>query len=343
MLVQFIMDQSDPQEFHFERRNSSQQFSQGDLIPFTPPDNITTEGTVAVNFPSPGEYTIDMIADNSRPITESLSIFASNPESGIGPSLTTTSVSSSSDVVSTQSYSISLESTLPSSTSSSSSGESMAQSTSQINESSLIAGRPSTTATTPASTSNNSYLHKPRNTSTIIGAVIGPILFLLLLSPFPQDPEHGVMHKLRGRDVPVPASVQVESGPEVPILSSINSGMAELGIEDEESMDHVPGKGRRRVSISVSPRDHSPAPSLSGGLAEPDSHQIPNEEPILHPSTSALRPHAMNDETAGEILRLQGQIQQLIMGSVSVWAPDSDRDPPPAYVSEVSEDELREM
>ncbi|KAK0440441.1 uncharacterized protein EV420DRAFT_1581567 [Desarmillaria tabescens] len=360
-------DPGDPLEFQFEQRNVSQPAGQGELIPFTPPDNGTTDGIVTVNFPAPGTYVVEIIVDNHSIRATSSPIFASNQDAQNNHSLTPSSTSSAPVIISTQSFNPSSEPISLNFARSSSSGVSTTESSSQISESGStagsastttniltpssdlsytsdaashitesgsIAGSPSITASTPASTSNNSS-HKPRNTSTIIGAVIGPILFFILLSvgvvvyrrlrrnrnhrssprsivafrdqqiqPSSQDPEHGVMHKLRGPDAPVPASVEV--GPEAPILSSIDSGMAELGTEDAESTDHLPGKGERRAlaasPISVSQDDHSPAHLPLRGLAESDSRQIPDEEPISHASTSALRPRETKDEMAEEIL-----------------------------------------
>ncbi|KAK0440440.1 uncharacterized protein EV420DRAFT_1578172 [Desarmillaria tabescens] len=65
LTLTWYRDQGDPQEFKFKRRNSTQYLGQGDPVPFTPPDSGTTDGTVMVNFPNPGKYTIDVIVDKS--------------------------------------------------------------------------------------------------------------------------------------------------------------------------------------------------------------------------------------------------------------------------------------
>ncbi len=174
--------------------------------------------------------------------------------------------------------------------------------------------------------------------STIIGAVIGVVVFSLLLAlgvvhyyrvhrnrrhmllPSPKvilqylqirpSSQHGAIHKLRGRDVPVSASVDVL------IPTSINSGIVEFEVEEGVPEVNLPEKGTKLVTnprtSSVASDDNAPEPSLSGGLAGRESLQILAEEPMSHASTSALRPRARNDEMAEEITRLRTQIQQLI-------------------------------
>ncbi len=46
----------------------------------------------------------------------------------------------------------------------------------------------------------------------------------------------------------------------------------------------------------------------------------------------------MDGEAVAEILRLSTQIQQLLTERASVWHPDRETDPPPAYVEEGTED-----
>ncbi|KAK0226781.1 hypothetical protein EDD85DRAFT_163895 [Armillaria nabsnona] len=115
----------------------------------------------------------------------------------------------------------------------------------------------STTISTPSSTPNNSNSHKTKQMSTIIGAVIGVVVFSLLLAlgvvhyyrvhrnrrhmllPGPKvilqylqirpSSQHGAIHKLRGRDVPVPASVD-RLRP-----TSINSGVVDFDVEEKRS------------------------------------------------------------------------------------------------------------
>ncbi|KAK0432449.1 hypothetical protein EV421DRAFT_2000834 [Armillaria borealis] len=145
--------------------------------------------------------------------------------------------------------------------------------------------------------------------------------------------QHRAIHRLRGRDVPVSASVDVQ------IPTSINSGIVELEVEEGVLEVNLPEKGTKLVTnsrtSSVASDDNAPEPLLSGGLAGQESLQILAEEPMSHASTSALQPRARNDEMAEEIIRLRTQIQQLIIEGASGWDQGRELDPPPAYAKDV--------
>ncbi len=198
--------------------------------------------------------------------------------------------------------------------------------------------------------------------STIIGAVIGVVIFLLLLAlgvvlyyrvhrkrghmflPSPAimlqylqnrpSSQHGAIHNLRGKDVPVPASVDGLRP------ASINSGIVEFDVEEGVPGANLPRKGTKLAtmrSLSLGSDDNAPGPDpfLSEGLPERTSLQILAEESTLHASTSTLPPRARNDEMAEEIIRLRTRIQQLIVDRVSEWDQNGEMDPPPAYVRDV--------
>ncbi|KAK0486822.1 hypothetical protein EDD18DRAFT_1111042 [Armillaria luteobubalina] len=80
-----------------------------------------------------------------------------------------------------------------------------------------------------------------------------------------------------------------------------------------------PRDGKRRY-------DHP----ILGSTVVQDGDQIPSEDAVPQTGTS----HAMADGALIEILRLSIQLQQVITERTSVWHPDRDSNPPPAYVDE---------
>ncbi|KAK0201300.1 hypothetical protein DFS33DRAFT_1447672 [Desarmillaria ectypa] len=169
----------------------------------------------------------------------------------------------------------------------------------------------STTSSSPHGTS--SYIphsHKPQQTRTIIGVVIGSIFFI---------------RRLR--------QIQIPSSPYSVVPDRRHR------IRPSSQGTNLAGKGRRRVTstrtISMTLDDNVPGPSVSGSAAEREGVRILPDEAVPYTNTSA-EPHAMNDEVAAEILRLSTQIQQLITQRASVWHPNKEPDPPPAYVEDVT-------
>ncbi|KAK0190169.1 hypothetical protein F5146DRAFT_1054264 [Armillaria mellea] len=144
----------------------------------------------------------------------------------------------------------------------------------------------------------------------------------------------GTIHKWRGRDVPVPPSVDgLQEGP-------VNSGVVELDVEEGVPRAGHLSEGAGPVTmrpLSLGSDDNTLGRDLSPSRAmhRRSSLQIPAEESTFHASSSTVPPGARNDEMAEEIVRLRTQIQQLIVGSSSAWNQDRDTDPPPAYVRDV--------
>ncbi|KAK0432454.1 hypothetical protein EV421DRAFT_2040699 [Armillaria borealis] len=180
-----------------------------------------------------------------------------------------------------------------------------------------------TSAAAPSSL-HGSYSYELQKIA-IIGAIIGPILFLLLLML-------GVVflrrvRKNRGHALS-PFPVATPSGRQAVRLSPHGS--------------NPPGKRRRRVT-ALQPRsdDNSFEQPVSGSTAEREGDQIPSGEAIQAHARASC---AVNNETSAEILRLSAQIQQLITQRASVRHPDSHRelDVPPACVEDATEDVLRE-
>ncbi|KAK0440456.1 uncharacterized protein EV420DRAFT_1650479 [Desarmillaria tabescens] len=216
----------------------------------------------------------------------------------------------------------------PSPTFSSISSELTSTTASTVSSKSTIAANTasSSPSATPLYTSRTNS-HKPphTSTSTIVGAVLGPIVFLLLLSL-------GVLFLRRGHKTKTQRAKSPDSDPV--------SRQIRISSQDE-------GKGGRLTTgprnISASLDDNSPEPghepSLSGRAAEREDgdRQVLAEETILH--SASPQPMLMSDEAAEEILSLRTQIEQLIgERALSVWNPYSESDPPPAYVEAVNED-----
>ncbi|KAK0226777.1 hypothetical protein EDD85DRAFT_163710 [Armillaria nabsnona] len=177
------------------------------------------------------------------------------------------------------------------------------------------------TSTAAPSSLHGSYSYQLQKTTAIILAVIGPILFLLLLLL-------GVvflrrMRKTRGHALS-PFPVAMPLGRQAVRLSLHGS--------------NLPGKRRRRVMTLQPPLDdNSLEHPVSGSTAEREGDQIPSGETIPHA-------RAVNNEAAAEILRLSAQIQQLISQRAPIRHPDSHRelDVPPAYVEDATEGVLSE-
>ncbi|KAK0226776.1 hypothetical protein EDD85DRAFT_958536 [Armillaria nabsnona] len=164
-----------------------------------------------------------------------------------------------------------------------------------------------TTSSSPSETSSHS--HQPQHTPTIIGAVLGPIVFFLLLA--------FLLRRLRKTQ----SSAKLSPNPVLLRRSSSSQSARKSGRQLTE------------------PSDENPPEPLSESEVVQEGDQIPPEEDIPHAGTSSS-PRAMNDEAVAEILRLSTQIQQLLTERASVWHPDTD-DPPPAYVEEGTEDVSR--
>ncbi|KAK0432455.1 hypothetical protein EV421DRAFT_1910954 [Armillaria borealis] len=194
----------------------------------------------------------------------------------------------------------------------SSAGGTSAPTTRHSQASSTKAFANATTSSSPSKASSyTSHSHQPQHTPTIIGAVLGPIVFFLLLSL-------GAFLLRRLRKTQSSAKLSPN-----PVLMS-------QGPSSSSQNENLPGKSRRRLT---GPSDLEP---FSGGAVD----QITPEEDIPHAGTSSP-PRAMNDEAVAEILRLSTQIQQLLTERASVWHPDRELDPPPAYVEEGTEDVSR--
>ncbi|KAK0201302.1 hypothetical protein DFS33DRAFT_1358885 [Desarmillaria ectypa] len=201
------IQQGDPEEFHFELRNSTQQPGKGDPIPSTSPGNGIPNGIVTIYFLSPGEYTIEVVSGEDDNVLTSQAIYVSNPDSGSNFSHTMSSVSW--DIIGTDASMTakSVERTSFNSPSISWSGESSTQSPFHATESSLIVGITATTMTTTTAnatkaTQSASQTTSERSISTssnsnknsvssaigsrskihrIVGATVGSFVFLLLL------------------------------------------------------------------------------------------------------------------------------------------------------------------
>ncbi|SJL14928.1 uncharacterized protein ARMOST_18404 [Armillaria ostoyae] len=353
------LDQGDdPDNLHLEERLTSQNSGDGRNIPFSFPNNGTRNGTVTFTFALSGNHLVEAFqGDIKSPIGTSDTIGVSSSDSGTNASSisvsATSSASTSAPITTTSTSSAPISSNSPSSSDGDSSTVSSFGTTGSLTTDGI-----STTTFTPSSTPSNSNSHKTKQMSTSIGAVIGVVIFLLLLAlgvvlyyrvhrkrghmllPNPAimlqylqirpSSRHGAIHKLRGRDVPVPTSVDGLRP------TSINSGIVEFDVEEGVPGANLLGKGSELVmtrSLSLASDDDVPGPdpSISESLPEQASLQILAEEPTLHASTSTLPPRARNDEMAEEIIRLRTQIQQLIVDRVSVWDQNGEMDPPPAF------------
>ncbi|KAK0472973.1 hypothetical protein IW261DRAFT_1611350 [Armillaria novae-zelandiae] len=312
----WYLDKGDvPDKLQLQERLISQDLGDGQIVPISFPNNGTLSGTLSVTFAVPGDHFVEAFEDD--------------PKSPIA----------SSDVIDV-SIAFASSSFITADASSSAS-----------------------TISTPSSTPNNSNSHhEAKQISTIIGAVVGVVVFLLLLAlgvvcyrrlhrhrrhmPLPcltailpylqirPSSQHGAIHKLEGRHVSVPASV------EVPKPMSINSMLVDFDVEEGVLGANQPMKPFELVAtrpLSLVADDSSlgldPGPSHSESIHQRESLQIPDEEPTLHANT--LTPRARNAEMAEEIVRLRTQIHQLIVDRVSGWDQDREIDPPPAYVREV--------
>ncbi|KAK0209889.1 hypothetical protein IW262DRAFT_1528050 [Armillaria fumosa] len=155
-----------------------------------------------------------------------------------------------------------------------------------------------------------SHSHPPQHTTTIIGAVFGPIVFFLLLSL-------GVFLLWRWRKTQ--SSVRISPNPVL------------MRRSPSPQTENIPAKLRREPQMSSDENSLEHPESVSEGEVIQEGDQIPPEEDMPHASTS----HAMNDEAVAEILRLSSQIQQLIAQRAGTYR---EPDPPPAYVEEGTED-----
>ncbi|PBK62081.1 hypothetical protein ARMSODRAFT_981060 [Armillaria solidipes] len=213
----------------------------------------------------------------------------------------------------------------PSDSGSTSTRESTVSVTSSAGGTSAPTTRHSQASSTKAfanATTSSSPSGGPQHTSTIIGAVLGPIVFFLLLSL-------GAFLLRRWRKTQSSAKLSPN-----PVLMRRSSS--------SQSANHS-GKSRRRLTGPSVPLDENSvehSESVSGGGVVHEGDQITPEEDIPHAGTSPS-PRAMNDEAVAEILRLSTQIQQLLTERASVWHPDREPDPPPAYVEEGTEDVSR--
>ncbi|SJL14922.1 uncharacterized protein ARMOST_18398 [Armillaria ostoyae] len=177
---------------------------------------------------------------------------------------------------------------------------------------------------TANATLSSSPSGRPQHTPTIIGAVLGPIVFFILLAL-------AAFHLRRWRKTQSSAKLSPN-----PVLMS-------QGPSSSSQNANTSGKSRRPLTGSSMPSDENSvehSESVSGGGVIQECDQTPPEEDIPHAGTSSS-PRAMNDEAAAEILRLSTQIQQLLTERASVWHPDRELDPPPAYVEEGTEDVSR--
>ncbi|PBK79541.1 hypothetical protein ARMGADRAFT_1101244 [Armillaria gallica] len=216
---------------------------------------------------------------------------------------------------------------------------------SHLTESSLMGGDASTlTATTPAFTSNDSNSQEPPKTSTIIGAVIGVIGFLLILllhrnrspillpSPkasFPYLQSRGMVQTLRKNDAAASDSADViMSTPMNPFMVDVE------GVPEAD----LPRKERESVTdthrTSVMSDFNVPVASLSGGFSARGSLQILGGEQLSHPSTPGLLSHAGNNEIAEKITRLRTRIQELAIDKAPLCDQASETELPPAYVKD---------
>ncbi|KAK0440442.1 uncharacterized protein EV420DRAFT_1131881 [Desarmillaria tabescens] len=199
----------DQEVSHFEQTNSSQSSGQG--VKIQPDNNATHSGTVTLNFPSPGGYTIEAIDNKGSNMGGSPPILAINPDAGNNISLRPSSTASSTSTAAVTTSLSSTDQASSSSASSSSLGGSTVQSSSHDAESSFNAGSPSTTNIALTSSSDLSYASdavsptssesplssssssNPNVTSSatssgslsetpkIVGATVGSFVFLLLL------------------------------------------------------------------------------------------------------------------------------------------------------------------
>ncbi|KAK0226784.1 hypothetical protein EDD85DRAFT_958545 [Armillaria nabsnona] len=357
-LTWYLDQGDDPDKLHLEHRLTSENPGDGTNLSFSFPNDGTRNGTVPATFKWHGDHIVDAFqVDTKSPIASSDTITVSKFDSGTNPSSISAPATSVPITTTNTSSAVPISSNSPSSSNGDSSTVSSFGTTGSLTTDGIL-----TTNSTTSSTPNNSNLHKTKQMSTIIGAVIGVVIFLLLLalgvvhhyrvhrnrghmllpSPaiMPQylqirpSSQDGAIHKPRGRDVPVPASVDGL------IPTSINSGIVEFDVEEGVPGTNLPGKGSELVtarSLSLASDNNAPGPdpSLSEGLPEQASLQILAEELTQHASTSTLPPRARSDEMAEEIIRLRTQIQQLIVDRVSGWDQNGERDPPPMYVRDV--------
>ncbi|KAK0472929.1 hypothetical protein IW261DRAFT_1505917 [Armillaria novae-zelandiae] len=389
----------DPDKFRFSLRNVSHGLDEVERIPFSLPVAGTREGTVMVNFPFPGSYLIETINNSTNEVIFSSGKFSVHnanfavdpvPTSSERASVTTTFIKSSS-AVSTSSISllhstneapsstrsvsvdldpktvntVSVESPLslnsPSITPPAASTAHSSPPPSKIIETMSTGSETSTVAaTTPASTSDNSSPRGPQRTSTIIGAVIGVIGFLLLLllgvyfyrrrhrhpilipgplkgifpyskiRPLPQPQRDSMMQRLRGDDAPVSASVDVRRS------TSTNSFM--LDVEEGVPGADLPSEGGESLwgthRMSVASDTNAHVPSHSGEYSVRGSVQSFAGGPISNPSTPALPANAGKDEMDEDITELRFHIPEFAIDSASLWDQYSESEPPPAYVKD---------
>ncbi|KAK0190168.1 hypothetical protein F5146DRAFT_1122507 [Armillaria mellea] len=343
----------DPYKVQFEQRLTSQNTGNGTALSFSFPS--FRDGTVPITFLAPGEHIVEAFTDDSAsPIGSSNKITVSSLISGSN-SGSTPAATSATELIPNTPTATSPVVPIFSASSSYSNGDPSTISSFEIT--STIGGI-STTTFTPASPPNNPISHKTKQKWTIVGAVLGVVLFLLLLAlgivyyyrlcrsrrhmllpcstvmrqylQIRHSSQCGAIHKLRlrGRDVPSPASVD-RLRP-----TSTASRILEFDVEEGVPRANLPRKSTELGATRSLPDGNTlgPDPSLSEGLPEPESHQIQAEEPTRHPNTLDLPLSGRNDEMAEEIIRLRTQIQQLIVDRVSGRDQDREMDPPPAYV-----------
>ncbi|KAK0209883.1 hypothetical protein IW262DRAFT_1468189 [Armillaria fumosa] len=217
-------------------------------------------------------------------------------------------------------------------------------------------------ATTPASTSDNSSPREPQRTSTIIGAVIGVIGFLLLLllgvslyrrlhrnrnpislpsplkgifpylkiRPAAQAQRDSMMQRLREDDAPVSASAEAR-------MSTLTNSFM-MDVEEGVSGANLPREGRESVRdtyrMSLASDTNVPAPSHSGGFSVRGSVQSFAGGRISHPSSPALPSHAGKNETEADITVFGTYMQELAVDRAPLWDQYSEEEPPPAYVKD---------
>ncbi|KAK0432450.1 hypothetical protein EV421DRAFT_1502098 [Armillaria borealis] len=221
-LTWHLNQDDDPDNLHLERRSLPyQQSGQGENIHFEFPDNGTNDGTLMVNFPSPGDYLIEVFnSNNGPPIYTSFKIGVSSSGYGSNPSSISASASASTSVLTPAAVTssvVQISSASPSSSSGNSftistsfevkmggvisdsiamqpvlstTAQPMTPTTSPFNTTVITTTKPGSTTTyessvSPSSSSKentgSSAIGSPSKIPLIVGATVGSFFFLLLL------------------------------------------------------------------------------------------------------------------------------------------------------------------
>ncbi|KAK0459441.1 hypothetical protein IW261DRAFT_1429748 [Armillaria novae-zelandiae] len=163
------------------------------------------------------------------------------------------------------------------------------------------------------------YSHDGSNKSLIIGAVLGSVAFaiIILLSVY-----FFRSHRCR----------------------SVDEGLIRNSLmRPSPFLNYITTKWNP-CPKPVGLNDNALESSVSGNMVQQGSIQILAEGSLPHEVTvSPLQPRAMSSGETREIQRLRAQIQQLILDRVStrILGPDNEQDPPPAYIEEVTSEEVR--